>query len=440
MPSGRKSVAVSVVGNLIPAIVGLVSAPLLASALGPTGRGELAAATAVLMLGVTFATIGLPDALVYFSARKSPRHRILAIKITAMLSAGGILCSAGIFLASGFLSGGDDDLARIISYCGLAASPALALGSLRGIASGMQAWNLVTYEKLVSSGIRLIAIILAFLFDTLTLEIAAVIMATTTFIGILAYVRLPKIAAAYQPTERTDPRLRNVFSFGMRVWLGSLTGALLLRVDQTLMLPLAGAQELGIYAVAVSISEMALLFGYAVNMVMRSREALAPSTETLARAARISSFVTFFGCMAIAILSVWAVPLFFGDNFSEVVPVVWILLVGTALANSGSVVGAGLTGRGRPGLRSFSLAVALVTNVAGLVILAPLVGAIGAAIATSVANIVFGSLNIILFKRLYGVRINIFIGIRAEDIKYLVVALTGRGKGAVKTDDVKSKP
>lgn len=435
MPSGRRSVLITTGGNFIPPAVGLATAPMLASALGPAGRGELAAATTALILGVSITTFGLPDALVYYSARKGPNHRNMVLKITALLGLAGLLCSACIFALSGFLSSGDAHLAKVISYSGLAAFPALILASVRGVASGLQAWALVTYEKVFSHGIRLLGLTAAYVLGALTLELAAFIMAVTQFIGILAYMRLPRIARAHGTDTVTDPQWTQLLSFGSRVWVGSLTGALLLRVDQLLLLPLVGARQLGIYAVAVSIAEMALLFNYAVNMVMNAREAHAPSSEVLAMATRITGLVTSVGCVAIAMLSVWAVPLFFGDEFSPVVPVVWVLLLGTALGNPGSVVGAGLTGRGRPGLRSLSLTVALLINVACLLGLAPLLGAVGAAGATAAANVVFGTLNLLWFKRYYGVPIRTFLGIRRGDLVFLLEALRALRAGGKHLDD-----
>lgn len=423
VPSGKKGVAISALGNLIPPVVGLATAPMLASALGPTGRGELAAATTVLVLFVSMSTLGLPQALIYYTARKGKNHHTLVLKITLLLGCFGILSSACIFILSEFLSDGNAHLAKLICFAGLAISPALILASLRGIASGVQAWILVASEKFISNALRLSAILLAYTSDRLTLETATLIIAITTFIGILAYVPLPRFTRAYEPISSLEPHWQEILPFSIKLWAGVLTGALLARLDQVIMLPLAGATQLGIYAVAVSIGEMALLFNYAVNAVMNAREAHNPSAESLAMAARISSLVTALGCVAIALLSVWAVPLVFGNEFSSVVPVIWILLTGIALGNAGSVVGSGLNGRGRPGMRSASSAIALVVNVVSLIILAPSFGAIGAAIATTVATIALGAINLAIFKRIYGVKIRRFIGVRRSDLEFLLTAM-----------------
>lgn len=432
MPSGKKGVAISAIGNLLPPAAGLATAPILASALGPSGRGELAAATTALVLAVSISTLGLPQALIYYSARKGHSHRQLALKITAGLGIAGLLATACLYMLSDTLSAGNQHLAKLISYAGLAISPALIMASLRGIASGVQAWTLVAGEKLLSSFLRLVAILVAYQFDLLTVESATFIIALTTFVGIIAYFPLPRLVQTYSPAIHLDPTWRDVMPLSATFWIGVATGALLARVDQMLLFPLAGAEQLGIYAVAVSISEMALLFNYAVNAVINAREAHKPDLESLAMAARISSLITTCGCVALGTLSIWAVPLLFGKGFSEVVQVVWILLVGITLGNSGSVVGSGLNGRGRPGLRSASMSIALAVNIGALFLISPYWGAIGAAISTSLATITFALINFILFKRVYKVNIWNFVGVRRSDLAFLrqSVRLENRKKRA----------
>lgn len=428
MPSGKKGVAISAVGNFIPPAVGLATAPILATALGPTGRGELAAVTTALVLTVSISSLGLPQALIYFSARKGRDHRQLVFKITAALGIIGLMATACLYSLSETLSGGNVQLARLISYAGFAISPALILASLRGVASGVQAWTLVAGEKLISSGLRLTAIVVAYNLSLLTVENATFIVAVTTFIGILAYFPLPRLVRSHTSAVEMEPTWREIMPLSATFWIGVATGALLARIDQILLLPLAGAEELGIYAVAVSISEMALLFNYAVNAVINAREAHRPDIESLAMAARISSLVTGFGCVALGTLCIWAVPFLFGQNFSDVVPTVWILLAGIAFGNAGTVVGSGLNGRGRPGLRSTSLSIALAANIGCLFLLAPLWGAIGAAISTTIASIVFAIINFLIFQRTYQVKATNFLGIRKEDLKFLFQALALRKK------------
>lgn len=421
------SVAITTIGNALPPIVGVVTAPLLALSLGVVGRGELAAITAPLLLAVNLATLGLPDALTYFSARRGENFRRLVIGAAIALGLAGIVCSVAIYLLSGVLSAGDQSLARYISLAGIAVSPSLILAGLRGIASGFEAWWLVTIEKIVNSGLRLILIVSLALANNLNLETGAVVMVFTTFIGIVVYAWLPMIARRDAREIIAEPvSMRRITSFGARVWLGSLTGILLSRLDQTLMVPLSGSYELGLYAVAVTISEMTLVFNAAVATVIFARESRQQDADRLASATRISSLVTVAACLGVGLVSIWALPFFFGNDFTPALPTLWILLLAVAVGNPGSVAGAGLNARGRPGLRSMSLAIALVINVVVMVLLVPVLGSLGAGLATLAGNFTAGMLNLVWLRVHFGIPVWHFLGIRRSDFVFLLSILKRR--------------
>ena len=59
------------VGNFYPALVALITGPILAHALGVFGRGQVAAGQAPLVLASTIASFGIPEA-VTFAVASSP--------------------------------------------------------------------------------------------------------------------------------------------------------------------------------------------------------------------------------------------------------------------------------------------------------------------------------------------------------------------------------
>jgi O-antigen/teichoic acid export membrane protein len=60
--------AMTALGNAVTPVAALVTLPILSYTLGVTGRGEIAAATAPLLLAVTAATFGIPEAVAYLVA------------------------------------------------------------------------------------------------------------------------------------------------------------------------------------------------------------------------------------------------------------------------------------------------------------------------------------------------------------------------------------
>jgi len=213
--------------------------------------------------------------------------------------------------------------------------------------------------------------------------------------------------------------------FALGIWPGALVGTLLSRLDQTLLIGLSSVREIGLYVVAVSISEVTLVFNSAVRDVMFSNESEEQSSERLMKAARASTLMTVAASAVVALGCIWGIPILFGPDFSDAVSVTMVLLVGVVLGTPGSVAGAGLSARGRPGLRSCSLGIALVMNIGVLVALSPALGAFGAAIATVAGNSIAGCANVIWMKLLWNMPISGFMTIRKSDAVELCRSIKG---------------
>lgn len=91
----------------------------------------------------------------------------------------------------------------------------------------------------------------------------------------------------------------------------------------------------------------------------------------------------------------------FGTEFA---PALWpaiVILAATVVGSTGSVAGAGLGGRGRPGLRSWAMFFAAIANIVVLVIMTPRVGALGGAFAMLAGATVAGTLCVVWLDRYF---------------------------------------
>lgn len=402
-------------GNAIVPLSSLAIAPILAIGLGVEGRGEVAAAIAPLVLAISIATIGLPEALTYAVARMPSVVRAAARWGTAGVALSGIASTGAIVMTAPFLSGHRSELTLLIQISSLALIPALMLSLVRGIVGGHQNWHRISLEKMIAGVARVLGIGLLALNGALTPLSASICLACTYFIGLTAYI-------AYKPPPTEDNTqnkfsVREFYAYGSTVWFGSLSGIILARIDQTLMTPMSSVRELGYYAVAVNVSEAILIFNAAVKEVMFSVESANNDVKRLTLASRLSTAVTLVFAVCAALLTPTLLPRIFGEDFAPAVPVVMILLVAIVAGNPGSVAGAGLSARGRPGLRSLSLAIACCVNIGILVLLLPTLGAVGAAIATIVGNIVSCNLNLLWLRKYFSVPISEFYIPQKSDFK-----------------------
>lgn len=425
--SVSRSVAVNTVGNLAGPLLALATQPLLALGLGVTGRGEFAAAIAPLMLVTAILTLGVPDALTYFVARRAKNVPRLALRGLIALALAGIAGFGLIAVIAPVLTGDNEALSALIVIAGLGVLPALLVAGLRGITAGRHDWRRIALYNILNSASRFLAILVLFLTATLTPLSATIAFAVTTFAGGIVFLlprSRPKEADAAALTADSEPLpddgRGSLISYGLRIWLGTLVGALMSRLDQVLMTPLTAAEQLGLYAVAVSVSEVALVFNTSIREVLFSVEAEAPSDRRVGLASRLSTYVTLVLSALIAVLAPWAFPWLFGPGFAAAVPVLWLLQLGIVLGNPGSTAGVALSARGRPELRSAALGIAVVVNVLLVVLLVPPFGAIGAAAATLGGMLVAGNLTILFLRLWFGVPMSLFYAFHPDDLRELL--------------------
>ncbi|MDJ0376971.1 oligosaccharide flippase family protein [Cryobacterium sp. PH31-L1] len=423
MSSLLRGVSVSTFSNLFPPLAGLITAPTLARDLGVIGRGEVAAGAAPLLLAISLVTLGIPEALTFFAAKKRlSRNQIWPS--FGVMAVFGFSATVLLYLVAPLLSAGNEDVIKLIRISALTVVPSLFLASMRAIAIGNLRWWLVATERIVGSASRLILILSLSFANILDIQSATIALAITPLMGALAYV--PMIGTKLQ-SESTLSFYRSLIPYGLKVWVGSLAGSLLSRLDQILILPLAGAGALGIYAVAVTVAELTMVFNSAVRDVVFSVESAESNNLRIQSAGRISTVVTGFAAAVIFALSIWLIPVFFGSAFTSSISVIGILALGIAAGNPGSVAGAGLNARQRPDLRSWSISVGLAVNVVLIVALVPALGAAGAAWATFGGNVVAGGLNLLWMKLVFDMPIWSFLGLRRQDLRVLrdVVLRTG---------------
>jgi glycosyltransferase involved in cell wall biosynthesis/O-antigen/teichoic acid export membrane protein len=412
--------AKSAIANLAIPLAAFATAPILARQLGVQGRGELAAVTAPFLLVTIIAMLGLPDAVTYLVSRRDISHRAGVWTAGIMLTASGIVSTVILIALAPWLSGGDPRLQQLMVVAALAVTPTIILGALRGGAGGIQAWNRVNLEKYATALLRIIAIFAAALLGVLSVESASLITVLAPILGFAAYFGLTSTNAGRLAAGRPGEMLR----YGSRVWIGSMSGIILNKLDQVLMVPLAGALQLGLYAAASAVADAALLANNAVRDVAFSTETREATGDRLTAAARRSFLVSILVAGTICATAWLWFPWLFGQDFAAGVGPVVILAIASALGVPGSIAGAGLSARGRPGIRSMALVIAAAINFVLLLILVPHTGAYGAAWATLVGNVIASNINIIASRRLFGMQIRDFYLVRLSDVRSLAKVIS----------------
>jgi O-antigen/teichoic acid export membrane protein len=403
--------------------------PILAHRFGVDGRGVIAAAVVPVLLSVASMTLGLPEAAVHFTARQPRVARALIKVFLIVATVVGFLGTAAITLLANPLSGHDHAIARHMVFASLAVAPSLAITVVRGFAIGLHQWAFVRAEQLVGALLSVGTIVLLDALGDLTILTATLCILGSPLAGGLVYsrLRLP-LTSATSSEEMTEFSGRGIANYALSVWIGSISGIALARLDQTLMTSLAGRHQLGLYVAAVNFSEIPLIVNAVVGQMSFSLDSAKNDDDRLTATARLlGSFTIILGAFIGVTLPI-TIPILFGSAFYPAAPAAIVLIIAIAIGAPVSVVGAALSARGHPGLRSMALVLAATVNLGLLVVTVPRIGAIGASLATLSANFVGGTFALIAMQRVTGISPLAFWGLRRKDVKLVreVVAALGR--------------
>jgi O-antigen/teichoic acid export membrane protein len=415
--TGRRFVGV--VGRLttINALVrglGLITGPLIARALGPDGRGELAAILVPLGIVPVIAMLGLLPYSTRQVARGVPPGVILGSvgSILILTSVLGMLVAVPI---ADYLADGRETV-RTFLIVGLLTLPISVIGQLLiSVANGLELWRTVMTARLIPPLVGLVGIVGLYVAGELTVASAAIV----TIVSSIAQV-IPGTTALLK--RRVRPRLqrsviREGTGFGLKAWVNQLTANANARLDQLLMIRMVSSSELGLYAVGSNAASVAPLFTTALVVPLSVRVARGES-KLVARAVRTTIAFSAAIAIGLAVVIPFALPLLFGDDFSDATLMCQILLLGTVPAAGRGVLAAALTAGGRPGAGAIAQTVGLIVTVPSLIVLVPELGGEGAALVSSVVALVIFLTLIPVGKRHFGLGLKELLVLHRRDLRW----------------------
>lgn len=407
--SMRRAMAFTTTTSMLVPVIGVVTAPVLARALGVEGRGEVATAMAPAALVAAVATLGLPEALTYHLARRPDQTRRALVPAALVSLLLGAVCWGLSWGFASVLTKGDAQLIPIMLVGTALALPQMLVGLLRGAAVGLQMWGAVAADRALSSLLRLVVLLALALAGALDVRVAVIAMSVIPVVTGLVYwrvlLRRPPAASgaaggAAPPLPSSSSSItRDVLSFGSSTWLGAVASMATGRVAQLMTTPLSDATQLGLLVVAITISDVLFILITAVRDTLFGVNARFDDRDQLMAISRSALLVGAVGALVLgATVPLWIGPVF-GEQFAPATEPTWWLLVAAVTNIPGLMAGAGLGAWGRPGLRSASFVVALVVLVGAFFLLVPSMGAVGAGIAAIASGTAMSVFAVVLAAR-----------------------------------------
>jgi O-antigen/teichoic acid export membrane protein len=402
--------------------LGLVNSILLSRWLGPTGRGEVAAAMLWPTLLVYLSSMGLIASVLYFAA--TPDSKLQPIFANAMALAviqGAVALIIG-YVALPYLLHSQTAAVVNAGRLYLLVIP-LSLSTQYGIS--------ILQGRMHMKAFNWLRTILPFGYLTGTLTLATVghlvllnivilhlCLNVVAWIGTLAIL----LKLGMRPSFQIERDLgKQMLKYGAKVQVGNASGLANQSLDQVLMAAWLPPAYLGLYVVAVSSASLCQVFSLAVQMV--STPSITRCESQSERAAVLESVFRRYWVfsllitLAIAGILPLAIPIVFGVNFSAAIWPAEILLLGALFVGAKEVLAGGAQALGNPWLGSKAQLLALLVTVGLLYVLLPSMGITGAAIATSAA---YGTQLIMVLsglQRSHGIPASKLLRIKPTDLR-----------------------
>jgi O-antigen/teichoic acid export membrane protein len=415
--------AVNLLGGATGSLIGLVLAAVVGRELGTEGAGSYFVVVAAVMIVSNVAELGADTGLVRFvsAARATDRDgdvpRLVAVAVTPVAVVGAVVVTATACWAAlpGRAAPGVDDglvVAGAVAAV-LASMTAVMLGALRGLG------DVVSYPLLqnVSLPVLRLAGVLAVVaagggvLGALTAWMAPVpvVLAAACLVVLARMRRLDDGSSATSPTP--DRRLgRSFWSFSATRGVSATVEILLEWVDVILVGALTSPEAAGVYAVVTRCARAGEVVQQAARVAVGPQISGALARGAVHEAGEVYGLVTaammwmawpFFIVLAVFSDSVLTI---FGEGFADGATALTVLSIAMALATAAGTVQTIVLMGGRSSWQLGDKAAALAVNVVLDLVLVPMWGIEGAAVAWAVTILLDTALVVYQVQRLMGVR------------------------------------
>lgn len=389
------------------ALAGFVSGLILARALGPEGRGQYAIVVLWPTMLSIFGELGLSLTLAYFAGKSQESiNGLWTLAWVVSILVGGLVGLAGLIILPSHLA-------------------------LTGSALAALQWNMITVPIMLLSGFLAYLLLgSGYLFEfnlvrfctsvcyTLGIVCVAVVglsgINTFTTVFILAQSASCLLAIAFvffrlHPAWRWQPQLvRPVFKYASKAYISSIMAQATLRLDQIIMAIIVSPIQLGLYVVAVAISAVVSPLYNAVTIVVLPRVTRSANRSIGGyEAIRHMKIMFFSGVPITAVLCLlmpWILPVLFGNQYQLSILPAQVLLASAFFQGGVNVLGHSLRGLECPGRSAVSESVGLLLIIILLFTLLPILGIVGAAIASLVAYMMVAFMQLYFILNVSGIK------------------------------------
>jgi O-antigen/teichoic acid export membrane protein len=403
----------SVLGsNVAVTICNLAIGIILSRLLGAAGYGMYSSIIVVPIMVIGFTQLGIRRSAIYhIGLKKDPDKNIVSalfilLLISSILS---ILICTLVYLYSE--SNTYNPLLIGIVFLTIP----LLLGNVfaGGFFLGKEQIRRANYLNAAPSVINLVFVILFVLFLKWSVLGAFIAVALSNLVTFSFVCRILVAHDHFRITWKYHEHLmKSMVRLGIMNALAIFIMQLNYRFDILMLKKMSTLEQVGFYSLATQIAEQLWHIPYAIETIIMSRSANAKDNEfvnkTVASIFRVSLLIGIVGCVTLFFVSPFLIPLLFGSEFVQSVPLIQAILPGILLLVAFRILNSRLIGMGKPQNAIWTFLPALFLNIGLNILWIPKYGALGSAWATNVS---------------YGAGSLVFIFLYARKIKMPVLEI-----------------
>ncbi len=398
---------------------------IVARSLGPEGRGAyglLVAMVGTLPLVVGF---GLAYATRFWCARGATNARSLlkTISLAGVLLGAIVSC---VVVAGWWTNTPASFLPTGLGRVGIAAlALTLLLTTLTRFwmhyLAGHERYAYSTWGVTVGVGLQAMVLLLVWQSSEASLDVAVVALATQAIFLFFLFPFLSRtgLREALGAPLLSASELARMLRYGVWPYLSGLLGIANVHLIVFLISGFVGFYETGLYTAVVGPANLLLLFGAPLRLVLSARTTRRIGDPKFAHqvavALRLIFCLTAMAAVLGAVIAPTVIPWIFGDEFGGAVAPFQILLLGMMALALKSIIIQYLTGLGHPGWWTAISATNAAISISLCIVLLPIHGALGAAIAVTIAHLCSAVVGVHAFLRLSGLSLRQLLGFQVKD-------------------------
>jgi O-antigen/teichoic acid export membrane protein len=304
---------------------------------------------------------------------------------------------------------------------------------MTSILYALNRFRAATRRTLVSAGVRLVGTFVVLvvlgrgLFEAFLVNVAVGVLAAAWLlvtVGVLTSMSLRPNMAVATSTAR----------FGLKSHAQTLLTALHLRLDHFMIALFLGPTEVAFYTIATHMAELLGGVHRTVSVVLYPRLASAPGALIHETTITVCRHVLYLEVIAAGVLLLGAklvIAVLYGGDYLPAVQPLLLIVPGVLMLSVFNLLARNFMSRDKQQITIVAGAAGLLVNVLSNLVLIPLLGISGAALASTISYSFAAVLLLLAFRRDSGIPLMELLRVRQSDVDFYKKLATRLGRRAV---------